>query len=200
MIRLGLADDHQLFREGLASLLGSEEDIEIIVSTSEALTIYETLKNTHLDVVLLDINMPKVDGFDLAETLLADFPDVRVIFLTARFDPAATSRALEVGASGFVLKDDAFDDLVRAIHQVRAGERFLSSSLDSGNAASLSQLSPRESEVLRLIAQGLQNKEIADRLHISLTTVRTHRARLMEKLSIHSGPELVRFAIEHGLI
>jgi len=205
MIRIGLADDHRIVREGLRALLSAEPDIEIVCEASDGASFLEKISTTTLDVAVLDIHMPGTNGFALAEQLRKSHPLTVIAFLTSRKDPDAIHTAMELGAKAFVLKDDAFDDLSKAIHEAAEGRPFIS----AGLARTLTEfpqpvkqtptLAPREKEVLELIANGLQNKEIAHQLEISVNTVRTHRARLMEKLDLHSGPELVRFALEHRM-
>lgn len=204
MIHIAITEDHQIVRQGLVALLSSEPDMTVTFDTGRATAARDAILRDPPDIALLDINLPGVDGFDLAETLLADLPGLKILFLTSRKDPASVKRAQSIGAKGFLLKDDAFDELANAIRSIFDGNFYISAGLhgDFSRQAStaLSKLAPRELAVLTEIAHGFQNKEIADRLGISISTVRTHRARLMEKLDIHSGPELVRFAIDHGIV
>ena len=205
MIRIGLADDHRIVREGLRALLVSESDIEIVCEASDGAAFLQEISTSTLDVAVLDIHMPGTNGFALAEQLRKNHPAIAIAFLTSRKDPSAIQTAMELGAKAFVLKDDAFDDLSKAIHEAAAGRPFISAGLARAltevpqTVAQTTSLAPREQEVLELIANGLQNKEIASQLGISVNTVRTHRARLMEKLDLHSGPELVRFAMERRM-
>lgn len=203
-IRVALADDHRLVRQGIAALLAAEPGIEVVAEASRAAALYAAVKADPPDVAVLDIAMPGADGFDLAETLRGAHPGIGIVFLTSRKDAAAVRRALALGGCGYVVKDDAFEDLARAIREVRDGRSFASAGAAPLLASEpsrdrLGTLAPREVEVLRLIARGRQNKEIAGDLGISVNTVRTHRARLMEKLGIRSGPELVRYAMDRGI-
>ena len=199
MIRIALVDDHRILRDGLVALLEQDERFDVVGAAENAEAFLELCRVCTPDVAIIDISMPVIDGFDLAATLGGEWPELRMVFLTTRKDPASLAKAKRLGAAGFVLKDEAFDELAGVIEQVHAGRQCFSQRLKDHASNPFADLAPRESEVLHYIARGLLNKEIADQMDISLNTVRTHRARLMDKLNIHTGPELVRFAMEYGL-
>ncbi|MEM7387794.1 MAG: response regulator transcription factor [Verrucomicrobiota bacterium] len=201
-----ICDDHRLFRQGLISLFSSAENgVTIVGESGDGDSAIAQLEDLEVEVLLLDVMMPGRSGLEIAETLAETHPDVAIILLTTHKDPTAVARALKMGVGGYLLKDDAFDEIAFAIRKVAAGETYVSGSLAG---ALLSQtvretpttaLSPREKEVVTLVAKGYQNKEIADLLGVGVTTIRTHRARLMEKLDLHNSADIVRHALENGL-
>ncbi|MEM7393328.1 MAG: response regulator transcription factor [Verrucomicrobiota bacterium] len=199
MIRIALVDDHRIVRDGLVGLFNADPRFELIGQRERAEDFYDLCRETLPDVAVVDISMPVVDGFDLTETLVGEFPDLAIILLTARKDPMALRKARASGARGLVLKDDAFEDLAEAVIAAYRGETKFSPERNGPASSSIDQLANREIEVLSHISRGRLNKEIAASMGVSLNTVRTYRARLMEKLNIRTGPELVRFAMEHGL-
>jgi DNA-binding NarL/FixJ family response regulator len=207
--RVLIADDHALVRAGIRALAERIEGVEVVAEAgngAEALRLIEELKP---DLVLLDISMPETSGFDVLAKA-KEFPEVRVIVLTVHEAEAYAIRALREGASGFLLKSAASDELGKAIAVVSRGETYVSpelptrSLLDYGKASTdrekLDTLSPRQLEILKLIAEGLTTKEKARRLNISAKTVESHRAELMLRLDIHDVAGLVRFAIKMGLV
>lgn len=207
MIRVVIADDHTIFRQGLSQLLRSAEDVTV---TGEAGDGHEALKlvlETKPHVAILDISMPGLGGLEVAEEIFKRGLPTRVIFLTMHNDPAAASRAIKLGISGYVLKDDAFADLLYALRAVASGGTFISPSL-AGKVLQTHEVGPeeggtltsREREVLRWIASGLTNKQIAKQLFLSVKTVETHRARIMQKLDLHTAADLMRYAMARGSI
>jgi len=207
MIRVIVADDHVIFRQGLLKLLQS---LQHIVVAGEAGTGRETvtlITRKKPDIAILDISMPELDGFGILEHIKSQGIQTRVIFLTMYRDTLIAKKALQAGVSGYVLKDNAFEDLLYAIRTVSEGGTFISPSVsksilgapaDEGRGQQV--LTLRECEVLRLIASGLTNRQIADRLFISVKTVETHRTNIMQKLDVHTIADLVRYAIKTGLI
>jgi RNA polymerase sigma factor (sigma-70 family) len=208
-IRVLIADDHALVRAGIRALVERIEGVVVVGEAgkgSEALNLVEELKP---NLMLLDITMPEGGGFDVLEHVTRNFPDVRVIVLTVHEAGEYAIRALRQGAAGFLPKSAASTELEQAIQTVIRGERYISPEtsrktlLEYGKSTKrdlLATLSPRQREVLRLIAEGRTTKQIAQLLEISVKTVETHRAQLMERLDIHDVAGLVRYAIIVGLI
>lgn len=207
-IKVLLADDHTIVRDGLRALLESEPDIEIIGSVAngrEAL-----LKSLELkpDVVVMDIAMPELNGIDAAEQIRLGTPKTQVVILSIHSTAEHIYRAFRAGALGYLLKESAGSELIDAIHAVHKGRRYLTQRiadtvLDSymlqHSKSPLDELSVREREVLQLVAEGLPSAEISVRLSLSLRTVETYRSRIMQKLNLHDLSSLIRFAIENGL-
>lgn len=202
-IRILIADDHALVRGGFCALLEKIEGVVVVGEAGtgrEALSLVEELKPS---LMLLDIRMPDGSGFDVLNSVAKNFPDVRVIMLTVHEAGEYAMRALREGAKGFIPKSAAPTELEQAIRTVMRGEVYISRKFDfrkETNLDLLETLSPRQREVLRLIAKGHTTKQIAQLLEISVKTVETHRAQLMERLGIHDVPGLVRLAIIVGLI
>ncbi len=208
--RVLIVDDHALVRAGVRALAEKIEGVEVVAEAGNGAEALRLIKELKPDLVLLDITMPESSGFELLAQQAKEFPDVRVIVLTVHEAEAYAIRALREGASGFLLKSAASVQLEEAIGTVRRGETYVSPELsrkslvEYGKASTdrtrLDRLSPRQREILSLIADGHGTKEIARRLNISGKTVETHRAQLMERLSIHDVAGLVRFAIKMGLV
>ncbi len=207
MMRVIIADDHTIFRQGLLQLLGSAEGVEIIGEAKDGHGALELVLETNPDVAILDISMPGLGGLGVAEEIFKQGSPTRVIFLTVHNNPAVANRALKAGVSGYVVKDNAFEDLLYALRTVVSGGTFISPSLagevlqaDKVGVGQDKILTRREREILGLIASGLTNKQIAHKLFLSVKTVETHRARMMRKLGLHTMADLVRQAMERGLI
>lgn len=203
MIRLLFADDHSMFRQGLRRLLQDADWLEIVAECSSGTEALAEIRRLQPDVALLDITMPDIDGVTVMSSLRQEGIRIPVIMLTMHDNPAWCRRAVTAGANGYLLKDDAFHELTRAIHAVLEGKKYLSRRLPCHDftAAPLSPLlSEREIEILKLISQGKTNRRIAEELGISIKTVDTHRTRLMKKLKLHNAAELIRHALEQGLI
>jgi DNA-binding NarL/FixJ family response regulator len=208
--RILIADDHALVRAGIRALAERIEGVEVVAEAGDGDEALRLIGEMKPDLVLLDITMAETSGFEVLAQQAKEFPDVRVIVLTVHEAEAYAIRALRQGAAGFLLKSAASAELAEAIETVRRGETYVSpklskkSLLDYGKAstdrARLDTLSPRQREILKLIAEGVSTKEKARRLNISVKTVESHRAELMERLNIHDIPGLVRFAIKMGLI
>jgi two-component system, NarL family, response regulator NreC len=211
-IRVLLADDHQLFREGLRSLLEKDPGIEVVGEADSGRTALYLAMQHAPDVVIMDVSMPDLSGVEGTRQIMAALPGVRVIGLSAHGDRRFVTRMLEAGAAGYVTKDRAFDELARAIRTVVDRLVYLSPSVAGGvvqsclglggEAASdeLKALSPRQREVLQLIAEGESTKRVAARMHVSTKTVETHRQIIMKKIGASSVQDLVKYALREGLI
>ncbi len=198
--RLLLADDHAVVVEGLRKLLESEFDLVDAVYDGKSLI--ASARKLKPDIILLDISMPLLNGIDAARRLRKIVPESKLIFLTMHADPAYVAEAVQVGASGYVVKRSAASELVAAIRQVVQGKTYftpLVSRVRAGRSGSI-RLTPRQRETLQLVAEGRSNKEIAALLNISVKTVEFHKATLMQRLGLHTAAELTQFAVKHGLI
>lgn len=205
-----LADDHAIIREGLKSLINAQPDMNVVGETDNGRTAWLEAKALSPDVVVMDISMPELNGAKATELLKRDCPQTKVLALTVHNDQGYVHQVLKAGASGYVLKRAAAHELIQAIRAVAAGGTYLDPSIVSNVVGSYvrkqsakgglphGDLSEREMEVMRLIALGYSNKEIAFKLDISVRTVETYKVRLMEKLSFHSRAEIVRYALLQG--
>lgn len=207
MINIVIADDHQIFREGLISLIDAAKDMCVVGSASDGNEAFLLILEKIPHVAILDITMPEMTGIDVAKEVYRRGLPTRILILTMHRDYNLAQDAFKSGVSGYILKENAFDDLVYAIKTVHSGKVFISPSLTDRMVSSEEKkepdktvLSEREQEVLRLISSGLTNKQIGERLFISVKTVETHRHNIMDKLDIHNTAELVRYAIKIGLV
>jgi len=212
-IRVLIADDHSIVREGVRMILESQDDIEVVGEAGNGREALEKARELRPDVVVMDISMPDMNGIEATTKIRAEMPATQVLGLTMHEEEGYVFQLLRAGAAGYVLKRAATEDLVTAVRAARHGEAFLYPSvaklvvkdfLDRASttekADTLDGLTPREQEVLTLIAEGATNMEISKQLFISIKTVQTHRAHIMEKLNLHDRSELVRYAIRKGLI
>jgi two-component system response regulator NreC len=203
--RIVLADDHAVIRSGLRLLLDAEPDFEVIAEAGDADAAARYVLGHKPDVLLLDLNMPGRPSLDAIPDIRAASPATEIVVLTMESDPAFARRALRAGVRGYVLKEAADTELVQAVRDAAIGETYLQPSLGARMAAerdgdSADDLTDRERQVLRLIALGHTNAEIAEQLFFSIRTVETHRARVGEKLGLAGRAELVRYALEHDLL
>lgn len=210
-IRLLLADDHLLIRASLRSLLTEFPGIEVVAEASDGREAFEMVGQHQPDVVLMDISMAGLNGLEATRLIRKDFPHVQVIVLSMHAGERQVLQALRAGAGGYILKESAPRELELAIESVARGKLFLSPSISrqvievflghmGGQADPLDQLTPRQREILQLIAEGHSSKQIAHRLEASVKTIELHRASLMERLDIHDIAGLVRYAIRQGLV
>jgi two-component system, NarL family, response regulator NreC len=200
-----LADDHAVVRSGLRLLLDSESDFQVVAEASDAEDARRYVRGHRPQVLVLDLNMPGGSSLQMIPALRAESPDTQIVVLTMQQEPAFAREALGAGALGYVLKEAADDELVEAVRRAAAGESYLNPRLGARIASEtlpepLDDLSRREVDVLRLIALGHTNAEIAERLYLSVRTVETHRAHIQQKLRLSTRAELVGYALEHGLI
>lgn len=205
-IRVLLADDHAILRDGLASLLGSDPSIEVVASVGTGPAAVTETTRLQPDVVIMDVTMPVLNGIEATRQLLRLRPSTRVVVLSMHSSSEHVHRAMAAGASGYLLKDAAGDELIVAVRTVHAGRRYLSRALsrfstaaDAESASPLDSLSMRERQVLQLVAEGRTSAEIAAQAHLSPKSVDTYRSRLMKKLGVADITSLVKFAIQHGI-
>jgi DNA-binding NarL/FixJ family response regulator len=210
-IRVLLADDHNIVREGLRSLLEKDPEIEVVAMADNGRTAVQLAGELKPDVAILDIAMPEMNGIEATRRITRDDPEIKVLALSMHSARRFVTEALSAGAKGYLLKDCAAEELVRAIRTVAANETYLSPKVaglivkdylkhspDSAPSAE-SFLTNREREILQLIAEGESTKEIAFKIGVSIKTVETHRQQIMKKLNLHSVAELTRYAIREGL-
>jgi len=205
-----VADDHGIVREGLRRLLEAEEGFTVCGEASDGREVLDQVAQHHPQVVVLDINMPKLGGLEALERLRARHPEVKVVLLSVHGDSAFVRSAVSLGADGYVLKNGRASEVIAAVHAVVKGGSYFSPAVareiveqvraPKRSSEPFSLLSSREREVLHLIADGLSAKEIASELKISTKTVEAHRTSLMRKLGARKATELVRYALRHGLI
>jgi DNA-binding NarL/FixJ family response regulator len=207
-IKVLIADDHELFRAGVRGLLKACAGIDVIGEAANGTDAVELTLRHKPNVLLMDIGMPGLNGIDAAQRITAGAPQTRVIILSMHTGEEHVTRALKAGATGYLLKDAPPAELEQAVRRVNQGEPYLSPAVSRllvqgyarGTDNPLERLTSRQREVLQLIAEGHTTKAIASRLRVSVKTVETHRAQLMERLAIRDVPGLVRFAIRRGLI
>jgi DNA-binding NarL/FixJ family response regulator len=202
-----VADDHSIVKEGLVSLL-KEHDFDLVGAVTDGVALVEEARRLRPDVIISDISMPRLSGLDALERIMAEHLPCKVIMLTMHRDADLAARAVKAGASGFLLKDSAGEELVTAIEHVTQGRLYLTPAMTRevvermGQPAdpSAPELTPRQRDVLRLILLGHRMKEIAAVLDLSPRTVESHKYEIMDLLGVHSNAELIRYAIEHKLI
>jgi two-component system response regulator NreC len=205
-IRIVIADDHAVVRRGLELLLDAENDFEVVASIGDVKAAIRTTRGYKPDVLVLDLNMPGGSSLDAIPEILAASPGTNIAVLTMQDEPAFARRALGAGAMAYVLKEAADDELVKAVRRAAAGETYLNPQLGARMATEPipvgppDDLSEREVEVLRMIALGHTNAEIAEHLYLSIRTVESHRAHIQQKLRRSSRADLVRYALDHGLV
>jgi DNA-binding NarL/FixJ family response regulator len=209
--RIVLADDHALVRSGISSLMKEMPGLKVVGEASEGREALELIRTLRPNIVLMDIAMPGLNGLETLTCVTRDFPKVKVIILSGHANEEYVLRAMRSGARGYMLKDSATKELQIAIDAVLRGETYMSPAVSETvierykeragqSEGKLSQLTPRQHQVLQLLAEGKNTKEVASVLQISAKTVETHRMQLMDRLDIHDVPGLVRFAIRSGLV
>jgi two-component system response regulator NreC len=209
VIRAVVVDDHAVVRSGIKLLLDREQDIEVVGEAGNAKDAIFALRALKPDVTLLDVVMPGESGIEVLPNLLKESPETKVLVLSMQDDPSYVREAFAAGASGYVLKEAADEEVVAAVHEIANGGRYVHPALgarmvaaeaEARAAAEADPLSEREREVLRLLALGHTNHEIAKMLYISVRTAETHRAHIMQKLRLSTRAELVRYALSQGLL
>jgi DNA-binding NarL/FixJ family response regulator len=212
-VRLLVADDHTLVREGLRKILESHEGWRVVGEAADGREAVRLALELKPDVVVLDLAMPGLTGVEATQQITRQLPSTRVLVVTMHADEVYVTRALKAGAHGYLLKDSAGSELFRAVAALVENKSFFSPAVsrvmlddyvrqlaERGITDRYDTLSPREREVFQLIAEGNVNKDIAERLKLSLNTVETHRSRIMEKLDVHSAVEIVLYAVRRGII
>jgi len=207
MIRILLVDDHKLIRVGLRNILDAHADIEVVGEAGDGEEGLRLARELKPDVVVLDINMPEMNGVEATRKLARLDPAPRILIVSVHKQDPIPTRLLEAGASGYLTKDLAADEILAAVRLVHAGRRYLSADVARemalarlGGTSPLATLSDREMEVMLLVAAGMSLQAIAEKLHVSPKTVATYRYRLFEKLDVTNDVELTRYALRHGLI
>ncbi|MAE60881.1 MAG: DNA-binding response regulator [Planctomycetaceae bacterium] len=209
--RIVLADDHKIIRDGLRSLLEQNVGFKVVAEADNGRAAVELARDLRPDLVIMDIGMPDLNGIEATRQIVADCPRTKVLALSMHARAQFVGRMLEAGASGYLLKDSAFEELVEAIRTVLANRAYLSKEItgvviddyiqrraDQRDTVDVT-LTPREREILQLLAEGRSTKETAAELHVSIKTVETHRQHIMDKLGIHNIAGLTKFAIQEGL-
>lgn len=212
-LRLVLGDDHTLFRQGLRKILEERPDWEIVAEVGDGRQAVRECIALKPDVAVLDVGMPMLNGIDATQQIVRKSPDTKVLVLSMHSDEAYVTRALQAGATGYMLKDSAGQDLIKGIASVAKGQAYFSPAIarlmlddyvrrvsGAGVVDRYETLSAREREIFQLIAEARTNKEVAELLEISPATVETHRARILQKLDIHNTAELVLYAVRRGVI
>lgn len=209
-IRIFLADDHKILRESLVILLQQENDIEIVGEASDGQRAFQEILRLKPDIAILDISMPQLNGLEVAARVKRDNPETKVIILTMHKNEESVARAYQTDVSGYVIKDNAFEELLKAIRIVQAGGIYLSTDITSTVVSGFVKnynletakvdVTSREREIIQLLAEGNSNKEIAQMLNLSLKTVETHRSNIMHKLGFKSITDLVLYAVRNHII
>lgn len=205
MIRVLLADDHKIVRDGLKRILAANPDIEVAAEAPDGDAALALVKANDYDIAMLDMSMPGLSGIALIKRLKTEKPKLRILVLSMHGEQQYAARALKAGASGYLNKDTAADQLLVAIRKIAAGGVHISESAAASLVSSIEKsphetLSDREFEVMRLLVEGLGPTQIGERLHLSVKTVSTHKTRILEKLGLGGTAELVRYAMENKLI
>ena len=210
MTSIIIADDHKMFRDGIIAILEQENDIQFAGEAGDAQEIFELLQHTLPDILLLDISLGKSNGIDITKTLKVKYPELKVVIISMHSESSYVMKALELGASGYILKDAGKVEMLSAIRAVATGGTYFGRQVSQILLAHLSKnsipvakkenvlLTKREVEVLKLIASEFSNQEVAEKLFISSRTVDTHRRNLLEKLKLKNTAGLVRYAIQNG--
>jgi DNA-binding NarL/FixJ family response regulator len=212
-IKIIIADDHRVLRDGLKAILEKAASIQVIGEAENGLQAVQMTRQLAPDVVLMDIHMPELDGVEAAREITSSRPDTKIIILSMYATKEHIYQAFQAGARGYLLKETSGLEVVEAIQTVADGQRFLSASLtdriidgylakreSSPPDSPLDSLSSRERQVLTLVVQGKTSQEIADRLHLAVSTVSTYRSRLMKKLDVDNLADLIKFAVDHHLV
>ena len=210
-IKILIADDHQLFREGLVNLLSDSSEIEIIAQAEDGKETIEKARKLNPDIVIMDIGMPVINGIEATGILQKELPDIKVIALTMHSDKHYVKGMLEAGACGYLFKNCTYDQLIEAINTVYAGKKYLSDIITEviiqdymGKEENIPNddpdLTERESEILKLFAEGKQTREISELLFVSVKTVGTHKQHILEKLNLKTITDLIKYALKKGII
>ena len=212
-IRILLADDHQLMRSGLRLLIEQQPGLTVVGEAGDGREVVSVAKSPKPDVIVMDIGMPNLNGIEATHQITQIHPEIAVVILSMHSDEGYVLRVLKAGAKGYLLKDSAEADLIKAVHAVAGGKSFFSPAVSkvllddyvrklkrTGIEDAYDLLTPREREILQLIAEGKSNKDVANLLNLSVYTVETHRSNIMEKLHLRGLPELILYAVRKGII
>ncbi|MCE3278474.1 MAG: DNA-binding response regulator [Bacteroidetes bacterium] len=210
MVRVIIAEDHDILREGLQSLLRDEPKIKVVAGAANGKILLDYLETTPVDVILMDINMPVMNGVEATKIIASEFPKIKVLVLSMMDNPNYLTMMMEAGAKGYILKSTGKEELVHAIEVVAAGGKYISPSLQA-KAEALNaktnndsfddvKLTRRELQILEMLAEGMTNKEIAEKIFLSRRTVETHRKNLIEKTNCKNSSALIKYAIEKGYL
>jgi len=209
-----LADDHQLFRDGIKSLLLTAPNIEIVAEVPDGKTLLNTLETTTTDIILMDISMPGMTGIELTEIIVDKYPNIAVCILSMHNDEEYILNAIKSGVKGYLSKDTSRDELLNAISLISNGNEYYNKSisdiivksyvkqtkLESKSTSTKAKLTNRELEIIKLVSEGFMNKEISDKLNISIRTVDSHKSNIMQKLELKSSVDIVKYAIKNNII
>lgn len=205
--RILVCDDHQLVLDGLKSLINGQDDIDVVSTANNGREALRQLEILKVDLILMDIDMPEMNGIEATKILKKDYPEIKIIILTMHDEKSIIQLLMDIGADGYILKNATQEELLQGIKQVQQGKKHFSPDVtiallrsDKDVASINHDLTERELEILKLIAEGFSNKEIGDKLFISHRTVDTHRTNLMKKLEINNIAGLIRYAIKHSLV
>jgi len=209
-INLLIADDHTMFLQGIISLLEQEPNITVVDKAVNGIEALEIIKRGTVDFIILDISMPEMDGIELSKILKKQHPDVKILIVSTHSNVMIVSRLIRIGVNGYLLKNAAKEELLKAINTIAQGENYFAEELEEKHlmnssriekqVSNLTELSSREKEILVLIAQEYNTAEIAEKTFISLNTVNTHRRNLLSKLNAKNTAGLVKYAVENGLV
>ena len=213
-IKIILTDDHQIVRDGIKAMLSDVEGIQIIAQAGSGKELFDLLKTKNADVIILDIELPDMSGIDICRQVTQEYPDTRILILSMYTGEEFIFKAISEGAKGYLPKNTNREELVMAIKSVSENREYFSPVISgimlksyiqkaksrNTNAIDLTDLSKREIEILRMLAEGYQNTEIAEKLFISIRTIESHKSHIMQKLELHTTAELVKFAIRQKLI
>ena len=211
-IRILIADDHQMMREGLKSLIANEQGLAVVGEADNGKTTVSMARKLGAHVVIMDVSMPDLNGIDATRRIVRDNPNIKVVALSGHPDQHFVTEMLKAGASAYILKQTAYEELVRAIRQVMDGKTYLSPDVargvvdsyvraqpEPGRNPAFAMLTEREREILQMLAEGKTTKVMASDLSVSVKTVETHRRNIMQKLNLHSVAELTKYAIREGV-
>ena len=206
-----IADDHKIMREGLKALIEKQPDMEVAAEAQDGLEVTKLARKLMPQVIIMDIGMPEMNGIDATRQIISENKEIKIIALSMHSDRRFVLEMLKAGASGYLLKDSAFEELVNAVHTVMSGQSYLSPritdivvkeylyNMPKSESTVFNVLTVREREVLQLLAEGKSTKQIASTLNLSVKTVETHRQQIMDKLEIRTVAELTKYAIREGL-
>ena len=212
-IKIVLVDDHQMFRDGVKSVLSDEENIELIGEVGNGNDLYELLKIDSPDLIITDISMPDISGIEITKYVTENYPEIKILILSMHSNVEFITKSLGAGANGYLPKDTSMNELLEAINTIYKGENYFNKDISDTILKSIinksksakensknESLTKREMEIVSLVVEGLTNKEIADKLFISVRTVDSHKNNIMQKLNLKSSVELVKYAIKNKLV